>query len=82
MLSDNFTESQQQRISTLDEALTNLVNYVYIAVEFNDTEPISTLELGDGKYYGKYLNKPLVPSICYRVAIRIVYSKVSHSIIT
>ena len=81
MLSDNITESQQQRVSNLDEALTNLVNYVYIAVEFNDTEPMSTIELGDGKYYGKYLNKPLVPGVCYRVAIKIVYSKVNQTLL-
>ena len=75
MLSDNNdTESQE---SNLDETLIDQVNYIYIAAEFNDTEPMNTIELGDGKYYGKYLNKPLVPGLCYQVAIRIVYNKVS-----
>ena len=76
MLADNITESQQWIVSSLHEALTNQVNYIYIAAEFNDTEPLNSIELGDGRYYGSYLNKPLVPGMCYRVAIRIVYSKV------
>ena len=75
MLSDNGTESQQ---SNLDEGLIEQVNYIYIAAEFNDTEPINTIELGNGKYYGKYLNKPLVPGVCYQLAIRIVYNKVRY----
>lgn len=76
MLADNITESQQWTVSSLDEALTNQVTYIYIAAEFNDTEPLNTIELGDGKYYGSYLNKLLLPGICYQVAIRIVFNKV------
>lgn len=76
MLTDNITESQQWMVSSLDEALTNQVNYVYITAEFNDTAPLNTIELGDGKYYGRHLNKPLLPGMCYRVAIRIVFNKV------
>ena len=76
VLSDNnITEPQQ---SSLDETLINQVDYIYVAVEFNDTEPMNTIELGDGKYYGEYLNKPLVPGVCYQVAVRIVYNKVRH----
>lgn len=76
MISDNITESQQWGVNSLDEALTNQVTYVYITAEFNDTTPLNTIELGDGKFYGSYLNKPLLTSLCYRVAIRIVFSKV------
>jgi len=76
MLADNITESQQWTVSSLDEALTNQVTYIYIAAEFNDTKPLNTIELGDGKYYRSYLNKPLLPGMCYRLAIRIVFDKV------
>lgn len=82
IIADNATESQSWTLSNLDEALTNQVNYVYIAVEFNDTNPLDTIELGDGKYYGDYLNKPLLPGICYRVAIRIVFNKVTNMCIS
>lgn len=76
MVADNTTESRQWTASSLGEALTNEVDYIYIAAEFNDTEPMNTIELGDDEYYGSYLNKPLVPSTCYRLAIRIVFNKV------
>ena len=74
MIADNVTEPPQ--LSSLAEALIDQVSYVYIAVEFNDTAPLNTIELGDGKYYGRYLNKPLLPKLCYRVAIRIVFNEV------
>ena len=77
MLSDN--NNTESRESSLDETLIDQVNYIYVAAEFNDTEPMNSIELGDGKYYGKYLNKPLVPGVCYQVAIRIVYNKVRPS---
>ena len=78
VIADNVTESQEWTLSSLAEALTDQVRNVYITAEFSDTAPLNTIELGDGKYYGRYFNNPLLPGSCYRVAIRIVYDDVRY----
>ena len=78
MIAENVTAPRQ--LSSLDEALINQTSYVYIAAEFDDTAPLNIIELGDGKYYGRYLNRPLVPGLCYKVAIRILYSEVKYCV--
>jgi len=73
-----FSSVNESRNTNLEVALASEENHTYITAEFSDSHVPTTFELGDGKWYGDYINQPLEPVMCYQTAIRIVFIKVSH----
>jgi len=74
-----FNSVNESHDTNLEEALASQQNNTYITAEFVDSHVPTTFELGDGNWYGDYMNRPLEPAVCYQTAIRIMFiKKVCH----
>ena len=78
MMTSYLSSVNESHDTNLEVALASQQNNTYITAEFSDSHIPTTFELGDGKWYGNYMNQPLEPGMCYQTAIRIAFIEVRH----